>query len=265
MKKIVLIIAGSLIGFGAFAQEGFHIGVRGGTIGSYIYNQDLSNSDKDYVESRQKFGSSVAITTDYHFSETVGLGIDLNFVNIGQSYIYYNSGEVNATLNANYMRIPLLLHFNSDPGSSVMFKGFFGPQISLLNKATLTNTYKAGASAEDPLTDISSKGDTTILLDRAGFATGSTINGGGDVTARMENMTIGAVLGMGLAINATDFMNIELGVVLGYEFTDAGTPFVGVDVPGIDGDFLYDVGAPTTSPTNIINAGFNLGINFIIN
>lgn len=264
MKKIVLIIASSLIGVSAFAQEGFHIGVKGGTIGTFMYNQDLSNSDKDYVETRQKFGSSFAITTDYHFSETIGLGVDLTFVTLGQDYIYYSSGNIDATLTANYMRVPLLLHFNSDPGSAVMFKGFLGPQISLLNGATLASSYSPGTGKEDPLVVTNSDNEEFIYTDRAGLSPLSPVNGGGDVEARMESSTIGAVLGLGIAINVTDFLNIDLGATMGYEFTDAGTPFEAVDVPNTETDFLFDVGAPTTSPTNIINAGFNIGLNFII-
>ena len=34
MKKLILIMASSLIGLGAFAQEGFHIGVKGGMLGT---------------------------------------------------------------------------------------------------------------------------------------------------------------------------------------------------------------------------------------
>lgn len=265
MKKLLLIITSTLITATSFAQEGIHIGVKGGPQYSFMLSKDVSDAQElDYINT---WGSAVGVTTNYHFSETIGLGIDLMFSTISQKYEFYESApkEFDAQLVSKYTRIPVLIHFNSDPSSAVMFKGFFGPQFSLLGSSTFTNGYVAGSGAEgkDPKEIVDGvTGTKYVITDPALLSTMAN----GDYKNSLEGMTIGATLGLGFAINFTDYLNLNVGLNLGYDFTDsgAGNIWTPVDIAHTESDFLG--GDPTVSPgaTNNITGGIEFGLTYVI-
>jgi len=265
MKKIVLLVTSALIGFSSMAQEGIHIGVKGGPQYSFMLNSDISDAQEiDFIGT---WSSAFDVTTNYHFSETLWAGIDLMFSTISQKYEFYESApsDFDAKLDAKYMRIPVLLHFNSDPSAPVMFKGFFGPQFSLLNGATFTNNYKAGSGADgkDPKEIIDGDtGDKYIITDPALLAEMKS----GDRKTTLNGTSIGVALGLGFAINFTEYLNFNAGLNLGYDFTDsgAGNIWTPVDIDHTDSDFLGGDSKVLPGATNNITGGIEFGITYVI-
>lgn len=251
MKKIILATCTFLsLSFLTLAQEGVHIGVVGGPQFSMALNKGVS--DSPYLDYINTWGSFYGLGFNYHFSETVGAGIGFNLSNQSQKYEYYKSGYTpyDGLLVRNYLRIPVLLHFNSSPGS-VMFKGFLGPQFSMLMGATYTQ-----GTNDDLFTKeyIDANGNSNTLDDPAELKSYS-----GDVKSDLNSSSIGLTFGLGLGFGVTDNVVIDFGIRMGYDFTDSGNMFKNVDIQYTDSDLEN-----MDNPTNNLTGGVELGITYVI-
>jgi len=180
MKKLVLIAAAFLLTLpAAFAQKGLHFGVLGGNQGIYQINKE--DSDSPNFRAAFGWGSAFGVSFGYHFKDNVGVGTEILYSVQG---VHLEGGGFQ---RVNYVRIPVLLNFNSNPESVVMFVGKVGPEMGILTKSAV---YLGGLNL----------GETTPLYSK---------------------VEIAAVLGLGIAFNIKERYQIGLGLRLDYGLTDA--------------------------------------------
>ncbi|MDX2003043.1 MAG: outer membrane beta-barrel protein [Chitinophagales bacterium] len=131
MKKVLLSCAIALSLSTAFAQKGLHIGatVTPGT--SWMFNKDDSDAGEEY-NYVGTFGITGGFSTDYHFTDGVGVGFDILYSRHSQKFESYGIGFEKRN---NYLKIPVLLHFNTSSESVGMFKGYIGPSFNILTNA----------------------------------------------------------------------------------------------------------------------------------
>lgn len=214
MKKLVLIaVAFLFILPAAFAQKGLHFGVLGGNQGIYQINKQ----DSDSPNFRAKFGwgSAFGISFGYHFKDNLGVGTEILYSAQG---VHLKNGSY---LRANYVRIPILLNFNSNPESVVMFVGKVGPEMGILTKAAFH----------------------------------PKIFNFGEITPYYNKVEIAAVLGLGIAFNIKERYQLGLGLRLDYGLTDAvNQDVLGVREVGYNTNRDIDYG----NPKYLSTAGFEV-------
>ncbi len=107
------------------AQEGFQFGAKALPTWAWFLNED----DEGGAEMNWAFG----IGASYHLNDAFGLGLDLIWSTETQVIDLGGSAEWENDLA--YLKIPLLIHFNSDAAETVPFLGYFGLQYVILRDA----------------------------------------------------------------------------------------------------------------------------------
>jgi len=127
------VVFGVLLIGSIWAQEG---AIRIGAVllpqSTWLLNQDDSDArpEQDYEVT---WGFAGGISASYNFTDYLGVGLDMLYFNQGQKYKGTQSGTTyTAKATLNYLKLPLLLRFNSDPNPVVQFSAFSGPQFSFL-------------------------------------------------------------------------------------------------------------------------------------
>lgn len=137
MKKIfsTVVAAASLLAVSANAnaQKGFYAGVHGAPQLSVMFNAD--DVDKPGADYKSKFSGAVGIAAGYQFAKNAGVGTEVRYSVTKQRYIADNG---NYTQQFNYLKVPLLFTFNTDPAAVVMFTAKAGPQVGILLKSKIT-------------------------------------------------------------------------------------------------------------------------------
>lgn len=189
MKKLVLIAAAFLMMLPtAFAQKGLHAGLKVTPMTTWMFNKDFSDAG-DELDYRATFGYMLGATVNYHFTDGFGVGADFLYSSQGQNFTTF--GEDGAELKVKYLKIPVLIHFNTMSDEVVYFQGTFGPQFGILLSAETT----------DP---------NGIIPDL-------------DVKDEMESLNIGLVLGFGLGFNVHENFKINAGLRFDGALTSATT------------------------------------------
>jgi len=116
-----------------WAQEG---AIRIGAVllpqSTWLLNQDDSDAGPE-LDYKSTWGFAGGVSASYNFTDYLGVGLDVLYSNQGQKYKGTKSGiTYTAKTTLNYLKLPLLLRFNSDPNSVVQFSAFLGPQFSFL-------------------------------------------------------------------------------------------------------------------------------------
>jgi opacity protein-like surface antigen len=212
MKKLVLIAAAFILMLpSAFAQKGLHAGLKVTPITTWMFNKDVSDRGED-LDYKTTFGYMFGATVNYHFTDGFGLGADFLYSSQGQSYKGTVLGlDFEGKQSVNYLKIPILLHFNTKSEEVVYFQGSFGPQFGLL----------LAAETEDFLGNkVSNKDD-------------------------FESLNIGLVLGFGLGFNVHENFKINAGLRFDGALTDAaknsgfGTEKTTNVTGGVELGFIY--------------------------
>lgn len=193
MKKSLSLF--SLLFFCAtiWAQQGFHVGYKVAPQSVWMFNGD--NSDNAGYRYVSTWGVAHGPSLAYWFKPTVGVGLDLLFSKQGQKFQVRKDSEFTNQLTLKYIKLPILLHFSSDPEQPVMFTGQFGPQFAFLTKGEL---------------DVEEAGGV--------FVPGNTY----DVKTGYKSTNIGWVLGFGMGTNfGTDFLGMTIQLRFDFGFTDA--------------------------------------------
>lgn len=185
MKKILIpfLVAVSLLP--VTAQEGLHLGFKAGPQFTGMFNKE-DNDNPDFRLQAVTLRAAFGPTFSYHFSDGVGIGTELLFSYVGQKY--KDRSDFEYIRKVTYLKLPILVHFNSDPDKTGMFKGYVGPQFAFPLKATEEIDFLGLPEA-----------------DTEGF----------------YKPTIGLALGLGAGINVTDYLQINIGIRLDGTFTDA--------------------------------------------
>jgi opacity protein-like surface antigen len=178
MKKLVLIAAAFILMLpSAFAQKGLHAGLKVTPITTWMFNKDFSDAG-DELDYKTTFGCMFGATVNYHFTDGFGLGADFLYSSQGQNFKSF--GEDGAELKVKYLKIPILLHFNTNSEEVVYFQGNFGPQFGVL----------LSGEVQDP----------------------NNLIGDVDVKDELESLNIGLVLGFGLGFNVHENFKINAGL-----------------------------------------------------
>lgn len=233
MKKVLIVSLFTLMTvMAAQAQKGFHGGVFVLPQTTWMFNS--ADSDDGNFAYQTTFRVAFGLHTKYNFTDNVGVGIDLMFSPQGQKF---GDDEDDPTFDAfrkvNYLKIPLLFHFNSSADATVMGRVYFGPQVGILTAAKL--------EVEDNILGTSNDVD---LKDEDAY----------------NSANVGAVFGFGIGINATDYLAINFGLRFDALFNaenldeTRNSPYF----TGTDGD-----GEPRENTTQV-TGGIELGIVYVL-
>jgi hypothetical protein len=130
MKTWKFVFGMLLIG-SIWAQEG---AIRIGAVllpqSTWLLNQDDSDAGPE-LDYKSTWGFAGGVSASYNFTDYLGVGLDVLYSDQGQKYRGTQSGTTyTAKATLNYLKLPLLLRFNSDPNSVLQFSAFLGPQFS---------------------------------------------------------------------------------------------------------------------------------------
>ncbi len=215
------VVFGMLLIGSMWAQEG---AIRIGAVllpqSTWLLNQDDSDAGPE-LDYESTWGFAGGVSASYNFSDYLGVGLDVLYSNQGQKYKGTQSGiSYTAKTTLNYLKLPLLLRFNSDPNSVVQFNAFLGPQFSFLL------SYKDRAEANVPLlgTNIQEVSGKEVSITVGNTSTKEAL------TAPIyKSFLPGAVLGFGIGIKPTDELLISLHIRADYAFGDAENKDAKVD------------------------------------
>ena len=207
------------------AQKGFEFGAQVMPQLTLIVNDD-DFAAGDELNFRTTAHLAYGIHAAYNFSDHLGVQTGLLFSTQGQKYVSDEPTPDTYTseVRMNYLKIPILLKFNSNPEASAQFVATVGPQFGLLNKV------RAYVDDEE--------------------VTGS----GFEFKDAYKSMDLGAVLGLGARFRLTD--NLQLGTSFRFDYSLG-------DIEDKDTIFWDDDRASSQNATGgfMIDFTYNLGGN----
>lgn len=178
----------------AFSQAGPQIQVVGGGQNTWMFNE-ADSDEGDALDYEPTFGTTVGVKGALFLSQSVGIETGLILSKQGQAY-EHTIGGGNQTFNyessrtLTYIKIPLLLHFRSQPDQPAYFSAMIGPQVSLLN-------------------DFSSDADNSLSRFRWGEK------------SDYESQVTDIVLAFGPGFSLSDKLKLDLHFRFDYGLTDA--------------------------------------------
>ncbi|CAN5164226.1 hypothetical protein BH09BAC1_BH09BAC1_23320 [soil metagenome] len=192
MKKLVLIAAAFVLMLpAAFAQKGLHAGLKVTPASVWMFNS--SDSDEagrfDFVST---IGYSLGGSFNYHFTDGFGAGFDLLYSSQGQKF---TSLGVEGKRSLNYLKVPILIHFNTNSDAVAYFQGQLGVQLGFLT----------GSSLKDADGNETGAVGTIIAAPKDAY----------------NSMNLGIVFGFGVGFNVHENFKIHAGFRLDGAFADA--------------------------------------------
>jgi hypothetical protein len=120
------------------AQEGFHLGVFAQPQSTWIFNTEDTDVSRSSFSYKSTWGYAGMAKIGYNIGDPLGFHLGLLYSIQGQKHSSVDSlgNTVLFQRTLSYIKVPLLLHINSDP-ARVMFNFEFGPQIGFLRRADL--------------------------------------------------------------------------------------------------------------------------------
>lgn len=253
MKKILLIALISIVASSVYAQKGLEIGLRGMPQNTWLLNEaDFGEGEELNYE--LTWGSAYGLMVGYNFSDKMGLRVNALMSSEGQKFVgnfsmpqnidstAYSSlaagqkflyGDTSITYTAqvklDYIKVPLLLKFNSNPTSGGAFFTFeVGPQINLLRSAKHTID---GKTVDYSIVDFNTKD--------------------------LYNETVIAVaFGLGADINLSEKLKLNANFRFDYGITDTENKDF-----AISGSKLWE---PARPATHSATGGLMLGLTYVI-
>ncbi len=145
IKQILFVFFALLMSVPAFSQAGLEVGAFVMPQSVWVFNKDDSDQGArlDYVP---KYSFAYGAKVGFNFSDAIGLQTGLIISKQGQDYDSDGSGAfggilpsswvgTDRTMDLTYLKIPLLLKFNSNPDAGTAFLFTFGPQLAFLTNA----------------------------------------------------------------------------------------------------------------------------------
>jgi len=159
----------------AKAQKGFYVGAQGTAQLSVMFNEaDVEQPGADY---RSKFGTSFGVNGGYNFSKHMGIGTEVTYATLKQRYI---DNTESYTQKFNYLKIPVLFTYNTNPDRTVMFTAKAGPQLGILLRSNISG-------ASNPVLNGSTKD-------------------------QYKKLTFGAMAGAGIRVRMLDNVYLDAGL-----------------------------------------------------
>jgi hypothetical protein len=139
MRKITLFAVALLAANLSFAQKGLEVGVEFTPAVTFILN-DEDFAEGEALNFKGTFGYNTGLSVGFNFTEGLGISSGLLLSRQGQNYVTDYAGVAKAdqaefSRNLTYVRLPLLLKFNSDPTASSGSYFRFGPHFDFLSGA----------------------------------------------------------------------------------------------------------------------------------
>lgn len=133
MKKVNVLAAVFCMAAGSLsAQNGFYLGVEGVPQFSFLLNAD--DADNNTIDPETTFSGAFGIAGGYGFNDNIGLELGVLYSMEGEKKTI---ADVEVFERVDFIKIPLLFTYNTDPSKSVMFRAKVGPQLSLLTNASV--------------------------------------------------------------------------------------------------------------------------------
>lgn len=187
MKKTIILsilVATGIIST-ANAQKGIYGGVQGGAQASAMYNQD--DIDNISINHKATIGYTFGINGGYNFNKNMGVGTEVMYSMQGQRY---EQNNMEFKKRVDYIKIPVLFSYNTNPSKTVMFTAKAGPQLGILMNSKLKYDTKG--------TDASY-----------------------DTKGQYEKLTVGGTLGAGVRFNVAKNLYVDGGLRFDCAFTNA--------------------------------------------
>jgi len=119
----------------AKAQKGFYAGAQGVAQLSVMFNE--SDVDKPGSDYKSKFGTAFGLNAGYNFNNHMGIGTEVNYATIKQRY---SDNTVHYTQKFNYLKIPVLFTYNTNPDKKIIFTAKAGPQLGILLRSNISGS-----------------------------------------------------------------------------------------------------------------------------
>lgn len=189
-KNLLLLcfLLGSFSSPSLFAQQGFEFGAGVMPQLTLIVNDD-DFAAGDGLNFRTTAHLAYGVHAAYNFSDHLGVQTGLLLSTQGQKYVNDEpiANTSNSEVRLNYLKIPVLLKFNSNPEASAQFVATLGPQFGLLSKVDFY--------------------ENDNKLSVPGF----------DFKDWYKSMDLGAVLSLGARFHLTD--NLQLGTSFRFDYS----------------------------------------------
>jgi hypothetical protein len=206
MRKLSLFVLALFAANLGFAQKGLEIGVEFTPAVTFILN------DEDFAEGKNlnfqgTFGFNTGLNVGYNFNAGLGLASGILYSSQGQNYItdYDNVSKADQNTFArklSYIRVPLLLKFNSDPTASSGSYFRVGPHFDFLSGARYTLDDKSLFNLDQDINLLKDSPYDGYDIYR-GFVFGVTMEFGGSANIN-ENMKITFMLHLSGNLNSED-------------------------------------------------------------
>ena len=141
MKHFAALVFTLLLTGTLFAQEGLHIGFYGGPQLTRIRGQEAFVQNRTALESTGIWTFNGMAKIGYNIGPPFGFHLGFIYSVNGQDQSAVDTAQgrrISTEQRLNYIKIPLYLHFNSDPAPA-MFTFEVGPQLNILRSATITD------------------------------------------------------------------------------------------------------------------------------
>ncbi|MCX8112953.1 MAG: PorT family protein [Bacteroidia bacterium] len=213
-RQCIVWITFLLIG-SVYAQEGtFKIGVAVLPQNTWLLNQDDSDAGPN-LDYEVTWGFAGGLTLGYNFSDYVGVGVDVLYSSQGQRYKGRDNGkDLTAQTTLNYLKVPLLFRFGSDPNSPVQFSFFIGPQANFLLSSR--DNFKFSGSGVG--SEVKVTGKEVSVTNFSPFGSVTTLE---TLDAPIyKSFTFGAAFGLGAGFKLSDALVLTLHFRGDYAFGD---------------------------------------------
>ncbi len=186
MKKLSILFAALALSATAFAQKGLELGINIAPQNTWIFNQQDFDAG-DELNFRATIGYNVGANVGYNFTNSIGLRSGIGFSAQGQNYINDNF-DIPSAIKLNYLKVPVLVKFNSDPQSATAFLATMGVDMGFLmgGKATVDGVEVPGLDVKD----------------------------------YYNSFDLAAVIGLGLQARLTDQLNLNFMLRVSYSLLD---------------------------------------------
>src|SRR5882757_4882140 len=118
----------------ASAQKGFSLSVKGTPQFSWLQNS--TDNDNNSFSRKTTFNTNFGIGGAYNFTDHLGVGLDVLYSLQGQKY---DLAGTEFRQKTDYLKLPLMFLYNTNPAKPVSFIAKAGPQLSILTSAKLDN------------------------------------------------------------------------------------------------------------------------------
>jgi opacity protein-like surface antigen len=179
MKKAILFSVAaaitSMTATTATAQKGFYVGAQGAGQVSVMANK--TDVDKNGTDYESKMGKTIGIGGGYNFNEHMGVGTEVMYSTMKQKFTDNGSS---ITQKFNYLKVPVLFTYNTNPAKKFMFTAKAGPQLGILLKSEISEA--------------------------------SNRERNGDTKDQYKKVTFGAMAGAGVRMKVTDHISLDAGL-----------------------------------------------------